>query len=79
MNPNPLVKHLQKLPDEFTKEDIVQFCIDNEIEFVNFHYCGWDSKIKTLNFVLHSQAHLEEIITAGERVDGSSLFPSCLE
>ncbi|MBQ0084653.1 MAG: glutamine synthetase [Prevotella sp.] len=75
MNPNPLVKHLQKLPDEFTKEDIVQFCIDNEIEFVNFHYCGWDSKIKTLNFVLHSQAHLEEIITAGERVDGSSLFP----
>ncbi len=75
MNPNLLVQSLQKAPEEFTKEDIVHYCLENEIECVNFHYCGWDGKLKTLNFVLHSQAHLEEILTAGERVDGSSLFP----
>ena len=75
MNPNKLVSFLQKMPAEFTREDIVEFCLQNNVEFVNFHYCGWDGKIKTLNFVIHSQAHLEEILTAGERVDGSSLFP----
>ena len=75
MNPNRVVAYLQKAKEEFTKEDIVKFCLENEIEFVNFHYCGWDSKIKTLNFVINSQQYLEEILTAGERVDGSSLFP----
>lgn len=75
MNPNVLVQYLQKLPADFTMEDIVDYCVANEIEFVNFHYCGWDSKIKTLNFVINSQAYLEEILKAGERVDGSSLFP----
>lgn len=75
MNPNSLVQFLQKNPEDFTLEDIVNFCKDNEIEFVNFHYCGWDSKLKTLNFVINSQEYLEEILSAGERVDGSSLFP----
>lgn len=75
MNPNRLVQYLQKDPEDFTLDDIVNFCKDNDIEFVNFHYCGWDSKLKTLNFVINSQQYLEEVLTAGERVDGSSLFP----
>lgn len=75
MNPNRLVQFLQKSPKDFTHEDIVRYCVENNVEFVNFHYCGWDGKLKTLNFVLNSQAHLEEILAAGERVDGSSLFP----
>ena len=75
MNPNKLVQYIQKVPNDFTTEDIVGFCINNDIEFINFHYCGWDGKIKTLNFVINSQQHLEEILSAGERVDGSSLFP----
>lgn len=75
MNPNRLVQYLQKPKEDFTRDDIVQFCLENEIEFVNFHYCGWDSKLKTLNFVINSHEHLEEILTTGERVDGSSLFP----
>ena len=45
------------------------------MECINFHYCGWDGRLKTLNFVIHSQEHLENILEAGERVDGSSLFP----
>lgn len=75
MNPNKVVQFLQKQPNEFTKEDIINFCVENDIEFVNFHYEGWDGNLKTLNFVIHSLEHLEEILSAGERVDGSSLFP----
>ena len=75
MNPNRLVQYLQKPAAEFTRADIIRYCEENQIEFVNFHYCGWDGKLKTLNFVIHSLEHLENILTAGERVDGSSLFP----
>lgn len=75
MNPNKVVRFLKKEPKDFTRDDIVKFCIENQIEFINFHYQGWDGNLKTLNFVIHSQEHLEEILDAGERVDGSSLFP----
>ena len=75
MNPNKLVKYLKKPASEFTREDIVRYCVDNDVRFINFHYCGWDGKLKTLNFVIHSVEHLENILAAGERVDGSSLFP----
>jgi glutamine synthetase len=43
---------------------------------INFRYVAEDGKLKTLNFVPHSREHLESILTAGERVDGSSLFSS---
>ncbi len=75
MNPNSLVQFLQKPASEFTRKDIVRYCVENEIEFINFHYCGWDGRLKTLSFVINSEEHLENILEAGERVDGSSLFP----
>jgi len=75
MNPNLLVSYLQKPAKDFTCGDIVRYCKENKVEFLNFHYCGWDGKLKTLNFVINSVAHLENILQAGERVDGSSLFP----
>lgn len=75
MNPNSLVQYLQKPAREFTKQDIIRYCEDNDVEFINFHYCGWDGKLKTLNFVIQSVDHLDNILSAGERVDGSSLFP----
>jgi glutamine synthetase len=31
--------------------------------------------LKTLNFVINSKNHLDNILSSGERVDGSSLFP----
>ena len=58
-----------------TRAELVQYCLDNAIEVLNFHYCGWDGNLKTLNFVIRDREHLEELLTAGERVDGSSLFP----
>jgi len=75
MNPNQLVKFLGKPSDEFTKSDIIKFIEANNIEMVNFRYVGGDGKLKTLNFVITSKAHLDMMLSTGERVDGSSLFP----
>lgn len=74
MNPNELVRFLKKSPSEFTKDDIIHFCDENEIEMVNFRYVAEDGKLKTLNFIINSMEHLDTILSAGERVDGSSLF-----
>lgn len=75
MNPNPLVQYLRKLPHEFTREDIVRYCRETGVRYLNFHYCGWGGRLKTLNFVILDEEHLRTVLEAGERVDGSSLFP----
>jgi len=75
MNPNPLVQYLNKPAAEFTKSDIVKYIEDHNIEMVNFRYTGGDGRLKTLNFVISSREHLNSVLTTGERVDGSSLFP----
>lgn len=74
LNPNKLVQHLQKPSEDFTKKDIVKFVEDNDIRMINFRYVGGDGRLKTLNFVIKSKAHLDQILSMGERVDGSSLF-----
>lgn len=74
MNPNPLVQYLGKMPKDFTREDIVKYIEDNNIEMINFRYVGWDLRLKTLNFILNGKEHANTILSAGERVDGSSLF-----
>ena len=74
MNPNPLVQYLNKYPHEFTKADLIKYIENNNIEMVNFRYVGWDMRLKTLNFIINDREHLDAILTAGERVDGSSLF-----
>ncbi len=75
MNPNPVVQYLNKPSTEFTKQDLIRYIEDNDIEMVNFKYAAWDGRLKTLNFIIGSKDHLDNILTAGERVDGSSLFP----
>ncbi len=74
-NAHPLVQYLQKPTREFTREDIIRFVNANQIRMVNFRYVAGDGRLKTLNFVITDEAHLEDILTYGERVDGSSLFP----
>jgi glutamine synthetase len=74
-NTNDLVVFLGKEPEQFTKADIIDFIIKNKIEFVNFMYFATDHKLKTLNFVITNEEYLNSILTFGERVDGSSLFP----
>lgn len=74
LNANPIVTFLQKPAAEFTKADIVDFVVKNEIRMVNFMYPGGDGKLKSLNFVINDLEYLNTILTCGERVDGSSLF-----
>ena len=54
LNPNPLVKFLQKPQREFTKADIIRYVVENEIEMVNLRYVGADGRLKTLNFIINS-------------------------
>lgn len=72
---NPLVRFLKKPASEFTREDLINYMESNQIEMLNFRYVAGDGRLKTLNFVITGRAHLEDILTFGERVDGSSLFP----
>ena len=75
MNPNRLVTFLGKPAESFTKADIVNYIESNQIEMVNFMYPAADGRLKTLNFYINDAAYLDAILTCGERVDGSSLFP----
>ena len=75
MSPNRVVAFLGKPCREFTKADIVRYIKENGIRMVNFMYPAGDGRLTTLNFVINSAAYLDAILTCGERVDGSSLFP----
>lgn len=75
MCPNKLVAYLGKPAREFTKEDIVRYVKEKDICMINFMYPAADGRLKTLNFVINNAAYLDTILTQGERVDGSSLFP----
>lgn len=75
LSKNPLVRALQKPQSQFTRQDIISYIIDNDVEMVNFMYPASDGRLKTLNFVINDLQYLETILTLGERVDGSSLFP----
>ena len=70
-----LSARIGKAPKDFTKKDIIDFIIAEEIRHVNFQYPAADGRLKTLNFVINDAAYLDEILSCGERVDGSSLFP----
>lgn len=79
LNANRLERELQKPANEFRKADIINFCIKNEIQMITFLYPAEDGRVKELNFMINDLAYLETILTCGERVDGSSLFPSFVE
>lgn len=74
LNPNELVKFLGKPAKEFLRNDLIRFIEAYNIEGINFRYIAEDGRLKALSFVIHSREHLEQILTYGERVDGSSLF-----
>ncbi|MDE6444553.1 MAG: glutamine synthetase, partial [Muribaculaceae bacterium] len=75
LNPNRVVQFLQKEPSQFRKSDLIRFVKENGIEMVKFMYPADDNRLKTLNFAVNSEEYLESILSYGERVDGSSLFP----
>ncbi len=74
LNPNKLVRFLDKKPEDFTRKDIIHFIEKNDIKMLNFRYVGGDGKLKLLNFIINDRKHIDKILSVGERVDGSSLF-----
>ncbi len=74
LNTSDIVSFLGKPRSAFTKADIKRFVMALGIRHVNFMYPGGDGRLKTLNFILHDEDYLDEILSCGERVDGSSLF-----
>ena len=74
LNANPIVAFLRKPSEEFTKADMIDYIVKNDIRMVNFMYPAGDGRLKTLNFVINDLSYLDTILTCGERVDGSSLF-----
>ena len=74
MNKNHLVATLGKPAAEFTKDDIIKYVEQQEIQMINFMYPAGDGRLKTLNFIINNAAYLDTILSFGERVDGSSLF-----
>jgi len=74
-NINPLVVYIGKDPKDFMKADIIRYVINNGIRIIDFRYAANDGRLKTLSFPVSSAAYLDSILSYGERVDGSSLFP----
>ncbi len=79
LNPNEVVAFLKKNPQDFTREDLLHFICEQGIRMIDFMYPAEDGRVKTLNFTVNSLAYAETVLTEGERVDGSSLFPSFIE
>lgn len=79
MSANPLVAFFRKPSAELTKADIITYIRENGIRMVDFMYPAEDGRVKTLNFMINNLQYLEQVLTNGERVDGSSLFPSFIE
>ena len=71
---NRIAAYLNREPADFTREDLVKYIKENGIKMLNFRYVAGDGRLKTLNFIIHSEEYLNRILSAGERVDGSSLF-----
>ena len=79
LNPNEVVAYLQKKPVEFTRADLLRFITEKGIRMIDFMYPAEDGRVKTLNFTVNSLEYAETVLSEGERVDGSSLFPSFIE
>ena len=79
LNPNEVVSFLGKDPATFTWQDMLDFIVAKEIRMIDFMYPAEDGRVKTLNFTVNSLAYAETVLVEGERVDGSSLFPSFIE
>lgn len=75
LSPNRLEAFLHKPCEAFTKQDIIRYVREQQIRRINFMYPAADGRLKTLNFVVNNLDYLDTILTCGERVDGSSLFP----
>jgi glutamine synthetase len=69
-----LERELGKPRSEWTVDDLIDLVSHRHVQIVSLMHVGGDGYLKTLDFVPQSVAHLRDIVEAGERADGSSLF-----
>ena len=75
----PLVRRLGKPPEAWQRDDLVRFCLDDSIRVVNLRYPSLGGKLRELRLPVNDRRYLERVLAAGERVDGSSLFPGLFD
>jgi glutamine synthetase len=75
----PLVRRLGKPPEEWQRADLVRLCLEDGIRVINFHFPSLSGKLKELRLPVNDRHYLERVLAAGERVDGSSLFPNLFD
>ena len=73
--PHPIVRLLNKPATDFTATDLVRAAEELALHQLNLRYVGGDGRLKTVAFPIDSREHLTDVLTRGERVDGSSIFP----
>jgi glutamine synthetase len=69
-----LVRLIGKPAIEWSIDDLVDLVSRLGIRLVSLMHIGGDGWPKTLDFVPRDVRHLREVLAAGERADGSSLF-----
>ncbi|MBM4354333.1 MAG: glutamine synthetase [Deltaproteobacteria bacterium] len=73
--PGSVAQLLQKEREDITRKDLLDLADRCSVEMVNFRFVAADGRLKSLNFAVSDRKRLDRILGAGERVDGSSLFP----
>jgi glutamine synthetase len=69
-----LARLIGKAPDDWSVDDLVRVVGSLGIRLVNLMHVGGDGWLKTLDFVPRDLTHLRDVLSFGERADGSSLF-----
>ena len=69
-----LVRLIGKESTEWTVDDLVGVVTRLGVRLVSLMHVGGDGWLKTLDFVPRDINHLREVLSFGERADGSSLF-----
>ena len=75
----PLVRRFGKPPADWQRADLVRFCLEQPVRVVNLRYPSLGGKLRELRLPVNNRPTLERVLAAGERVDGSSLFPGLFD
>ena len=68
-NINPMVSAIGKIPDQFTKEDIINFITANDIRVVNFRYIAGDGRLKPDPLVRRESRRLQPLLLHPGRLE----------
>jgi glutamine synthetase len=74
-----LTELLEKSPADFNRDDFLRVVEDQEIKRLTFHYTALDGRLKELKIPVTGRNQVENILSEGERVDGSSLFKGIVD